>query len=74
MVFGIGMIVVPELIRQAFSFLVFAARDTIQYRFSAPAVGYVTLVHAALGAVMFGWGAALLLVLLGPFRRGSRKG
>ena len=74
MVFGISMMLGPELIRQAFSALLYAAPDFVDRRFSASAIEYVTLLHGVLGAVMFGWGAALLLVLRGPFRRGDREG
>ena len=74
MVFGISMILAPELIRQAFSFLLFADTAAIDSGFGAPAVAYVTLIHGVLGGVMFGWGAALLLILVGPLRRGSQEG
>ncbi|MEW6403856.1 MAG: hypothetical protein AB1649_18840, partial [Chloroflexota bacterium] len=40
----------------------------------ASARAYILLFQGVLGAVMFGWSAALLLVLLGPFRRGFREG
>ncbi len=36
--------------------------------------GYIALAHGVLGAVMVGWGAVLLIVLIGPFRRGTREG
>lgn len=74
MLFGISMILSPDLIRQFFSLLVFASAKSIESRFGTSAVAYITLVHGVLGAVMFGWGVSLLLVLLGPFRRGSREG
>jgi hypothetical protein len=71
---GISMILAPGQIRQAFSSLLYDSAGAIDSGFSAPAVAYITLLHGVLGAVMFGWGAALLLVLLGPFRRASREG
>jgi len=54
MVFGISMILAPGLIRQAFSFLLFADTGAIDSGFGAPAVAYVTLIHGVLGGVMFG--------------------
>jgi hypothetical protein len=74
MLFGISMILSPGLIRRFFGLLFFASANGLESRFGAPAAAYITLVHGVLGAVMFGWGASLLLVLLGPFRRGSREG
>jgi hypothetical protein len=73
MVFGISMILAPGLMRQAFSFLLFADTAAIDSDFGATAVAYVTLIHGVLGGVMFGWGAALFLILVGPLRRGSRE-
>jgi hypothetical protein len=73
MVFGLSMVLAPGLIRQVFSLLVYSSPNHIA-TFGAGAVAYVSLVHAILGAVMFGWGTALLYVVLGPFRRGSREG
>lgn len=73
MLFGIGMILAPGLIRQAFSLLLYAAPHAVDSDFGAPAVAYVTLLHGVLGAVMFGWGVALLLILRGPFLRGRRE-
>jgi hypothetical protein len=73
MLFGISMILSPDLIRQFFSLLFYASASSIESRFGTAAVAYITLVHGVLGAVMFGWGVSLLLVLLGPFQRGSRE-
>lgn len=74
MLFGISMILAPGFIRQLLSRLVYSSAYGIESRFGTAAVAYITLVHGVLGAVMFGWGMALLMVLLGPFRRGSREG
>ena len=70
--FGLGMVLAPSLTRQSFSLLLLSSSDGID-SFVAPAVAYVTLLHAVLGAVMFGWGIALLFIVLGPFRRGSSE-
>lgn len=74
MVFGLSMVVTPGLIQQFFGLLIYSAADFMARTFDAAAVRYITLTHGVLGAVMFGWGAALLLVLRGPFRRGQREG
>lgn len=74
MLFGISMVLSPGLIRQGFSLLIYATPTAIDTGFGADAVAYVTLLHGVLGAVMFGWGALLLLVLRGPFRRGQQEG
>ena len=71
MLFGLSMLVAPGLIRQFFSLLLYATPGAIEMRFSADANAYIQLVHAILGAVLFGWGLAMLLILRGPFRRGD---
>lgn len=73
MLFGIGMVLAPDLTHQGFSLLVYASPDHIS-AFGKDAVRYISLVHAVLGAVMFGWGVALLFIVLGPFRRGLLEG
>lgn len=74
MVFGLSMILSPDLIRRFFGLLLYSSADFMLSTFEPAAVAYITLTHGVLGTVMFGWGAALLLVLSGPFRRGSREG
>jgi len=71
LLFGITMFVAPAPTRQFFGLLLFSSSRRLA-AFGEPAVAYITLVHGVLGAVMFGWGTALLFVLLGPFRRGSK--
>ena len=67
------MFVAPELTRHLFSFLIFSSSARLD-ALGEPAVAYITLLHGVLGAVIFGWGVALLFVLVGPFRRGSKEG
>jgi hypothetical protein len=73
MAFGLFMVLAPGLTRQGFSLMVYADADRIG-EFGARAADYIELVHAVMGAVMFGWGTAMLLVLRGPFRRELREG
>jgi hypothetical protein len=70
--FGASMVLAPGPIRQLFGLLLFASADGVN-ALAGPAVAYVSLVHAILGATMVGWGSLLLLVVLGPFRRGSAE-
>lgn len=42
--------------------------------FAASTADYLTFTHAVLGAVIIGWGVAVLFIVLGPFRRGSPDG
>ena len=53
--------------------LVYSDADRIA-AFGPEAVAYIALVHAVLGAVMFGWGVALLLIVRGLFARGAIEG
>lgn len=73
MVFGILLVVAPGLAREGFSLLVYGDGQQIA-TFGSMAAQYIGLVHAVLGAVMFGWGLALLLVVRGLFARGAREG
>ena len=73
LLFGIGMVLAPAVTRRFFSLLLFSSSESLS-AFGAPVVAYITLVHGVLGAVMFGWGVALLLILLGPFRGGAKEG
>jgi len=73
MLFGLSMVVAPDLTRQFFGLLVFSSATGLD-TFGGPANDYIMLLHAVLGSVMFGWGVALLFVLLGPFRTGGFHG
>ncbi|MBM4246029.1 MAG: excinuclease ABC subunit A [Deltaproteobacteria bacterium] len=70
--FGASMVLAPGPTRQLFGLLLFASPDGVNDLAGAEAA-YVSLVHAILGATMVGWGVLLLLVVLGPFRRGSAE-
>lgn len=74
MAFGLSMLLAPETMLRFFSALLYASTGAIEGRFSAEAVRYIVLVHGVLGAVMFGWGVLMWLVLRGPFRRGQAEG
>ncbi|HEU5097710.1 MAG TPA: hypothetical protein VFU22_01610 [Roseiflexaceae bacterium] len=70
--FGISMVLSPNRIRQLFSLVMFSSPEHIS-DFGEPAVAYISLTHAVMGAVMFGWAIALLFILFGPFRRDSHE-
>jgi hypothetical protein len=72
MVFSIGLVLAPNITRQFFSLLIYGLPGNID-AFGSAAVAYISLVHAVLGAVMFGWGVALLFIVLGPFKRMSSE-
>ena len=74
MIFGLSMVLWPEGIRSGFSLMVYGSPTAIELQFSAAANAYVIFVHGVLGAVMFGWGLAMLITLAGPFRRGETVG
>ena len=69
---GLVMLLAPGLTRLLFSLLVFASPSAID-RFGQQAVGYTTLAHGVLGAVMVGWGLALLTIVAGPLRHCSHE-
>jgi hypothetical protein len=72
MLFGASMVVVPGFIRQMFGLLLYASPNRLD-AFDPAALAYITLLHGVLGSVMFGWGTAMLLIVLGPFRNPSRQ-
>lgn len=71
--FGLLMVLAPSLTRQGFSLMVYGDAGHIA-GYGGKAADYIELVHAVMGAVMIGWGTAMLLVLRGPFRRDPREG
>lgn len=70
MVFGASLFLSPSLARTGFSTLLFA-NPTQLNQFDPAALRYIDLLHGVLGAVMFGWGAALTLLVKGAFARGE---
>lgn len=71
MMFGLILVVLPNLTLQGFSLMVYASAAHLN-SFGHEAVAYISLVHAVLGAVMFGWGIVLMFLAVGPLHRGSR--
>jgi hypothetical protein len=72
--FGLAMVTVPAVIREFFSLLFYSAPDAIGTAFGADANAYIIFAHGVLGAVMAGWGVAMLIALRGPFARGQKEG
>lgn len=73
LLFGLFLIVAPSLGRDGFSLMVYGSTGRIS-EFGDEAARYIELAHAVMGAVMVGWGTALLLVLRGPMRRDEGAG
>jgi len=69
---GVSMAVLPETMNRFFSLLFFFIPDHY-ISFGEPASGYITFAHGMLGSATAGWGIAMLGVLYGSFREGSRK-
>lgn len=65
--FGLILVLFPALTLQGFSLLVYSNAELLGQN-TAATVSYIKLVHAVLGAVMVGWGTALLYVLFCTFR------
>lgn len=73
MFFGLFMVFAPALTRRGFGLIIYASAEYVE-SFGADAVTYISLAHAVLGAVMFGWGVVLFMLVRGPFARGEREG
>jgi hypothetical protein len=61
--FGLVLVLAPDLTRQGFSLLMFNNPQHIN-SFAPEARAYISLLHGVLGAVMVGWALALLGLLL----------
>ncbi|MBA1145694.1 hypothetical protein H0Z60_01355 [Ectothiorhodospiraceae bacterium WFHF3C12] len=68
--FGLTLVLAPTAARLGFSLLLFRDGARLE-RFAAEAVAYISLSHAVLGSVMFGWAVLLYFVAAGPFREAS---
>lgn len=73
MLFGLILVVMPTLTLQGFSLMIYGIPGHI-HTFSYEPIAYISLLHAVLGAVMFGWGVLLMYLALGPIRRGVKDG
>lgn len=71
--FGLLLVIAPGVSSQGFSLMVYSSADRIG-EFGADPSDYIELAHAVMGAVMVGWGVALLMVLRGPMQRNLREG
>ncbi len=72
MAFSMALVLAPGLTRQFFGLLIYASPEKLN-TFGTEAVAYISLLHAVLGAVMFGWAWALLWVVMGPFKQMSSQ-
>lgn len=72
-VFGATQSLLPNLVRQGFSLMVFGSADYME-SFPPDAIRYITLAHAIMGAVMIGWGVSMMYTLLTQFRNGEWTG
>lgn len=70
LVFGLALMVLPQVMLPFFNILFFGSPDN---PFDAAATRYITFTYGVLGAVMVGWAIALLYIVLKPFRRGERE-
>lgn len=65
--FGLALVVLAGPMQQVFEAVYFAPRGAVAL--DADGVAYTAFMGAVMGSVMVGWGALLLFVLRGPFRR-----
>ncbi len=66
---GLAMVVISEPVSRMFGLILSAPQSG-----DMSARAYLLLFQGVLGGTMAGWDMALLLVLLGSFRRGSQEG
>lgn len=71
-IFGLSMILLPDVIGGLFNAMFFPNTDVDQI-FSETARHYLQFTYGVLGAVMAGWASLMLYIVLRPFRRGERE-
>jgi hypothetical protein len=72
LLFGLGFIVVPDLMYNFFDRILFwDAAPKIS--FTTDTISFVKFAYGVLGAVMVGWAVSLFYILLVPFRRRERE-
>lgn len=70
---GFALVAAPVLARHGFSLLLYAELTRLS-SFGDEATRYISLAHAVLGSLMFGWGVALFMVVRTLLARGLRSG
>ena len=71
--FGLSLVLAPALALQGFSLLAYGNPGRLQ-ELGGEAARYISLAHAVLGAVMFGWGLMLVAVVRRLLAQGSKLG
>jgi hypothetical protein len=71
-VLSITMVIAPNISRQLFSLALYSSAKSID-SFDAPAIAYINLVHAILGALMLSWGIVLFMLASRSFHDNSRE-
>jgi hypothetical protein len=72
MAFGLLLAFFPKFTNQGFSLLIYANTETIA-SFNQQAINYISLLHAVLGAVIFGWFLVIYLIVKGLFAKGVKE-
>ena len=72
-VFGLSMILTPDAIRWAFSLMLYGDGQHVASTFGTAANDYIRLLHGVLGAVMFGWGVMIAVVLRRALSQGHAE-
>ncbi|OYU15913.1 MAG: hypothetical protein CFE37_03890 [Alphaproteobacteria bacterium PA4] len=71
--FGLAFVLLPGLTRAGFHTMIYGS-PLPPPGFTAEALRYTSLAYAVLGAVMFGWGVLMALLLGAPARRDFQHG
>jgi hypothetical protein len=72
MLFGLLMVVLPGLTLQGFGLMIFENADGFN-AFEPLATAYIELAHAVMGAVLFGWGALMFMVVRKLMAKGIKE-
>ncbi len=71
MLYGAGLMVMPELALDFFSLVFFGETGGFQARYSQEAIEYIKFIHGDLGITIIGWIVIVFMIINGPFRRGE---
>lgn len=72
MLFGLLMVMLPGLTLQGFGLMIF--KNANQFgTFDPSATAYIELAHAVMGAVLFGWGALMFMMVRKLMTQGIKE-
>lgn len=70
LLFGIDMMLIPNLVQQLFDFILFGSERSTDI-YGPAAYEYIVFIYGVVGAVMVGWMVLMIMIVRGPFKQGD---